>query len=168
MGNEDLRKHLDLIQAVITRMASNSFLIKGWAVTLVSAVLAFAADKDKLASNAWIGFFPVFLFWGLDAYYLWQEQMFRDLYDVARKETSVDFSLNAMAEAEKTGARTYKKAFTSPTVKWLYVSLLITVGAVWAIGLVRVYCEPPKTSTTTAATSTTSPAPAPGTKGKGP
>jgi len=35
--NEDQRKHLELIQGVITRMAGNSFLIRGWSVTLVSA-----------------------------------------------------------------------------------------------------------------------------------
>ena len=29
--------HLEMVQAVITRMAGNSFLIKGWSVTLVAA-----------------------------------------------------------------------------------------------------------------------------------
>ena len=33
---ENKRAHLEMIQAVITRMAGNSFLIKGWSVTLVA------------------------------------------------------------------------------------------------------------------------------------
>ncbi|MEN9503463.1 MAG: hypothetical protein RI964_2748 [Pseudomonadota bacterium] len=38
----DRLKHLEMLQQVITRMASNSFLIKGWSITLISALLAFA------------------------------------------------------------------------------------------------------------------------------
>ena len=32
-------KHLEMIQAVIVRMGNNSFLLKGWSVTLISAYL---------------------------------------------------------------------------------------------------------------------------------
>lgn len=32
-------EHLKMIQTVITRMAQNSFLLKGWSVTLVSAMI---------------------------------------------------------------------------------------------------------------------------------
>jgi hypothetical protein len=41
--------HLNLIQAVITRMGSNSFLLKGWSVTLVAALFALAAKDTKPA-----------------------------------------------------------------------------------------------------------------------
>jgi len=33
---ENKVKHLEMIQAVIARMATNSFMFKGWAVTLVA------------------------------------------------------------------------------------------------------------------------------------
>jgi hypothetical protein len=33
----DKIKHLEMIQAVISRLANNSFLLKGWSITLVSA-----------------------------------------------------------------------------------------------------------------------------------
>jgi len=40
--------HLELVQGVINRMASNSFLLKGWCVTVVSALLALSAkDADS-------------------------------------------------------------------------------------------------------------------------
>lgn len=33
-------KHLEMIQGIINRMASNSFYLKGWAVTLVAGIFA--------------------------------------------------------------------------------------------------------------------------------
>ena len=43
--DEDRRKHLELIQGVITRLAGNSFSIKSWAVGLIT-VLGSLAAKD--------------------------------------------------------------------------------------------------------------------------
>ena len=43
---EQKMKHLELIQEVIKRMANNSFLLKGWTVTLVTGILALAS-KDR-------------------------------------------------------------------------------------------------------------------------
>ena len=37
---ENLHKEIDLIQECIKRMASNSFLLKGWTISLVAVVLA--------------------------------------------------------------------------------------------------------------------------------
>ena len=39
--------HLQMIQAVITRMAGNSFLIKGWSVMLVAALFALASANTN-------------------------------------------------------------------------------------------------------------------------
>ena len=76
---ENHAKHLELIQAVISRMASNSFMLKGWTVTLAAALLAFGA-KDSSPAIATVALFPAFVFWGLDAYYLRKERLFRALY----------------------------------------------------------------------------------------
>lgn len=46
--NEKKLKHLEFIQNIVTRMNANSFVIKGWSVTLVSALFALAADKANL------------------------------------------------------------------------------------------------------------------------
>ena len=68
-------KHLELVQGVINRMANNSFMLKGWAVTLVAGIFALAGkDTDKLYFLA--AYVPVLVFWGLDAYYLLQERLF--------------------------------------------------------------------------------------------
>ncbi len=79
MTDEQL-KHLEFIQNVITRMNTNSFQIKGWAVTLVSALLAiFASTKNDYFVLA--AMFPAVVLWFLDSYYLMQERKFRGLYD---------------------------------------------------------------------------------------
>ena len=40
-------KHLEFIQAAIARMATNSFLFKGWAMTIAVGIAAFAAADTK-------------------------------------------------------------------------------------------------------------------------
>jgi hypothetical protein len=69
-------KHLDFLQLVITRMNVNSFLVKGWAVTLVAAMFAFAA-KDSNSKYVYITIVTTLIFWLLDAYYLSQERQYR-------------------------------------------------------------------------------------------
>lgn len=75
-------KYLDQIQAIITRHNSNSFMIKGWTITLCSGLLALAgACKEPII--ALIGLVPVLIFWYLDSCYLAQERCFISLYNSA-------------------------------------------------------------------------------------
>ena len=68
---EKKMQHLQMIQDVITRMASNSFMLKGWAVTLIAGIFALASkDTNKLYFI--IVYIPVIAFWALDSYYLLQ------------------------------------------------------------------------------------------------
>jgi hypothetical protein len=86
VNTESRYKHLEFIQANITRMAQNSFQIKEWAITIVAALLAlFASSFDaKYGGNAvylFVGIAPTVVFWFLDSYYLQQERKFRSIYD---------------------------------------------------------------------------------------
>jgi hypothetical protein len=99
-------KHLEFIEAVISRMAQNSFLFKGWAITIAVGLSAFGAVETKrellgvaLASSV--------MFWGLDGYYLWLERAFITLYSsVAQKlEGEIDFSMRP----DDLGARSWIK-----------------------------------------------------------
>jgi hypothetical protein len=56
-------KDLEFIQAVIARMATNSFLFKGWAITIAAALAAFAAVESKQALLA-ITLISTIMFWG--------------------------------------------------------------------------------------------------------
>jgi hypothetical protein len=74
-------KHLDDIGAVIGRLSHQSFIIRGWSVTLVSVVLVIiGAQEHRSDAPILLALFPTFIFWGLDAYYLRQERLFRRLY----------------------------------------------------------------------------------------
>ena len=87
--------HLQMIQSVITRMGSNSFLLKGWSVTLIAALFALAAAKTN-PLFIYLAYFPSISFWSLDAYFLRQERLFRKLYEHVKDlpATEIDFSMD--------------------------------------------------------------------------
>ncbi len=73
-------KHLEMVQGVINRVANNSFLLKGWTITIAAALFALYANsgnRDFLI----LALFPSLAFWGLDAYYLRLERCFRELHE---------------------------------------------------------------------------------------
>ncbi|MCI5135814.1 MAG: hypothetical protein D3920_12250 [Candidatus Electrothrix sp. AW2] len=85
MDTDEIKlKHLEFIQAVISRMNKCSFLIKGWSVTLVSALFALSA-KDVNIRLVLIAYFPAIIFWILDAFFLDQEKRYRELYALVIK-----------------------------------------------------------------------------------
>src|SRR5690349_13097671 len=89
-------KHLELIQGVINRLSTNSFLLKGWSVVLISALFALSAS-DRNRAFIFLAYIPVVVFWGLDGFFLWQEQLYRALYNHVRllkEEEEVDFSMD--------------------------------------------------------------------------
>ena len=92
---ENKIKHLEFIQSIINRMANHSFLMKGWAITLVAALFALAS-KDANKKYIVIAFLPVIIFWILDGYFLSRERLFRRLYDKVRNldEKEIDFSMD--------------------------------------------------------------------------
>jgi hypothetical protein len=89
-------KHLEFIQNVIRRMNKNSFLIKGWTVTLVSALFALAA-KDANLKYVMISYIIIPTFWILDGFFIATERKYRELYrEVAKKsESEIDFDMDA-------------------------------------------------------------------------
>ena len=92
---ERLVAHLQMIQAVIARLAQNSSSMKGWSVTLVAAVLALSATTAEKLGLRMIALLPLAMFWMLDGFYLGEERRLRRLYDTVRikAEDQVDFSM---------------------------------------------------------------------------
>ena len=117
-------KHLEFIQGVINRMGQNSFLIKGWAVTLVSALFALAA-KDANQKFVIIAYFPTVIFWLLDSYYLYQERLFRKVYDHVRQQQIVDFSLSTKSFDK--GFTDWASAAFSKTIILFYGIIIMTL-----------------------------------------
>lgn len=101
-------KHLEFIQAAISRMATNSFLFKGSAITIAAALSAFAT--------------------ALDGYYLWLERGFIRLHnEVALKnEAEIDFS---MAIDKADAFCRWLKACWRPHL-WIFYGTIIAVDII--------------------------------------
>jgi hypothetical protein len=119
-------KHLEFVQAVISRMAGNSFLLRSWSVTLAAALFALAA-KDTNHKLIAVAYYPILIFWILDGYFLSQERLFRALYDKVRQlpDANIDFSMDTR---EFYGGRnSWISATLSKTVVIFYGSVLVVM-----------------------------------------
>jgi hypothetical protein len=120
---ENKRTHLEFIQAVINRMANISFLLKGWSITVIAGLFALSARQDSFVLLV-LAFLLTLIFWFLDAYFLWQERLYRQLYNHVRKlsEGDIDFSMDASGFGD---ARKWYKAPWSKTLWPFYGPVLI-------------------------------------------
>lgn len=85
-----LEKEIDLIQSCITRMAQNSFVVKGWLITLVTVVLTLLPENVNTRGVCVIVLLATLCFWYLDAFFLRLERLYRWKYEwiiVNRKKT---------------------------------------------------------------------------------
>lgn len=129
MDNRELRecmlKEIEIIQDIIKRMASNSFMIKGWAITLVVVTLLLRGSKYQV----WIAFIPLLVFWFLDAYFLWQERLYRKLYEwVIENRMKTDehlFDMNAYRFKDRVQSKA--RIMFSITLGWFYGTMTILI-----------------------------------------
>jgi len=137
--NEELKqfmlKEVEIIQDIIKRMAFNSFLIKGWTITLVAVTLLLKGSKYQVL----ISFIPLIVFWFLDAYFLWQERLYRRLYNwVVQNRIQTDeflFDMNAYRFKKKEQSKL--RIMFSITLGWFYGSIFILTLAY----TVYVFCQ---------------------------
>lgn len=120
-------KHLEIIQSTISRMASNSFLLRGWAVTLIVALLAFANTKEMDQSYSFLALIPLAFFWSLDSYYVYQERLFRKLYDKVRSlnEMNVDFTMDTTEF--KNSKMEILRAYITGIPPYFYLPILVVI-----------------------------------------
>ncbi|MCI0565241.1 MAG: hypothetical protein MN733_42795 [Nitrososphaera sp.] len=118
--------HLEIIQGVVNRLSNNSFLLKGWSVILVSGLFALAA-KDSKPLFVYVAYFPCIVFWLLDGYFLWQERLFRALYDRVRVNSpdAIDYSMDT-SELKKT-EKSWLDSVFSTTLIMFHGSVLSTI-----------------------------------------
>lgn len=145
-------KYLDHIQAVITRHNGNSFMIKGWTITICTAIFALAGTwKEPIL--ALVALIPITVLWLLDSFYLANERCFVSLYTAAindyllkvknenllekHREKSEDgkidpkkyveiksavYSMNFMP-FRKIARNNWLDVFKSRTISWFYIML---------------------------------------------
>lgn len=113
-------KHLEFVQNVITRMNVNSFQLKGWMITIVSALLALYVNSENVL-YVFVAVVPVIVFWCLDAYYLKQEALYRKLYQDIVNDNGVErFDMNTNRNNV-----CYCKVFWSKTIAGLYCTIAV-------------------------------------------
>lgn len=127
-------KHLEFIQGVINRLETNSFLLKGWSVVLISALFALSASNSNI-SFVMLAYIPAIIFWGLDGYFLSVERLYRVLYDDVRKMESdkIDFSMDTKDVASKPHA--WASATLSKTLIPFHGSL---IGAIIVVMIITI------------------------------
>lgn len=121
-------KHMDYVQSTISRMASNSFYLKGWNVTIISAIVALSFKESDWRIYTCALVLNI-VFWFLDAYYLKQEVLFRKLFEKISKisdDTQVDFSMN-IDEFEKDVSAIICNMFTNISITPLYLSITVVL-----------------------------------------
>lgn len=81
--NQDKQKALEMIQGIISRLASNSFALKAIAATIIAAAITIEklGTTNNIIVKIMLMIFFVILFWFLDSFYLKLEREYRNLYN---------------------------------------------------------------------------------------
>lgn len=121
-------EELRMIQDVIRRLSSQSFLVKGWTVTLVlGSLLLEGGELGPLFAIV-----PVLAFWWLDAHFLRSEHRFRRMHQwVARHRADSEESLLDLDPSRFDGeVGSPWRLMASSTLLCFYGMMLALVGIV--------------------------------------
>jgi hypothetical protein len=96
-------------------LATNSFLLKGWSVVLVSALFALSAANSS-QHFVLLAYIPAIVFWGLDGYFLSIERQYRDLYDEVRLVDAEHINFSMKTNVPKGASHAWAAATLSKTL----------------------------------------------------
>ena len=128
-GTEKVVKHLEMTQAVINRLGRNGFWIKSWGIILIVAGLVLIAKQDL--QNPYfvlVLILPALGFWILDGYFLWQERLFRQVYNEIRAQSDTDFEMNPTKHKNKPKCSWFSAIFSPTLVIFYIVEIAFTIG----------------------------------------
>lgn len=126
-------KHLEFIQGAINRMATNSFLLKGWTVTICAAIFAVAVKGATNPHFVLIGLFPAAAFWSLDAYYLRRERLFRCLYDDIASGGVPESAFSMSTKSYEKDVKSWGKTLLAPATGLVHGTAVLLVFVLWRI-----------------------------------
>ncbi len=127
-GPEKVIKHLEMTQAVINRLGSNSFQLKGWSMTIIVAATVLIARQTL--QNPYIVLvilIPIVGFWILDGYFLWQERLFRQVYNDIRQQDDTDFKMDVGKHRGKPKCSWDSAIFSVTLVIFYLIEIAFTV-----------------------------------------
>ena len=128
MSKDYVVKHLEMIQAIINRLGKNSFLLKGWSMTLIVAAMVLVAryglQNQYLVLTLIV---PILGFWILDGYFLWQERLFRQVYNEIRQQNDTDFKMDVMKHRSKPKCSWVSTIFSVTLIIFYLVEITFTL-----------------------------------------
>lgn len=126
---EKVIKHLEMIQGIVNRLGSNSFLLKSWSMAIIATAMVLMARQGVNTYVFLALIIPVLSFWILDGYFLWQENLFCEVYDEVRKQDNTDFSMDIMKYKNKPKS-CWLSAIRSTTLWIFYISEILFICVV--------------------------------------
>ncbi len=130
-GMEKVVKHLEMTQTVINRLGRNSFLLKSWSMTiLVAAMVLIARETLQNPYIILVLFLPIIGFWILDGYFLWQERLFRQVYNEIREQTETNFKMDIGKHKGKPKCSWISAIFSVTLIIFYFIEILfvLTIG----------------------------------------
>lgn len=127
-GTEKVVKHLEMTQAVINRLGSNSFLLKGWSMTIIVTAMVLMARHDIQHPCLILSLIiPILGFWILDGYFLRQERLFQKIYDEVRCQSDTDFKMDVMKHKNKPKCSWASAMFSVTLLIFYSLEVVLTV-----------------------------------------
>lgn len=134
---EEIHKEIDLIQSCITRMAQNSFMIKGWFVSIYAVVLALLPEKVNMYLVSVALMAVNMIFWYMDGFFLRTEKVYRKIYDWVLKERPQNnrelmYQINPSEFNGKVeNVEPIWTVMWSKTLRWFYLIPLVIIVCVF-------------------------------------
>ncbi len=134
------RQHLEFVQNVITRMANNSFQIKGFTMVMAT-LLAGLWGESKNLTFLWLLIpFSIMCAW-VDAYYLHLERKYRELYKRSVTQLGEKHSLTEIYNMDvRPISCSYWRCLFSKSMVMPYLIILLMVGAILCYSLLCCSC----------------------------
>ncbi len=127
MDTNSIYQELTLIQGCITRMAWNAWILKTFAIAVFDVAFFIHAPVMVI---------PMFAFWGLDAYFLRLERMYRELYDLMRRARLNDVTDGLFCctpIASESHVDPWWKTVLSKTLVPFYASMISLMIVMWFV-----------------------------------
>ena len=125
---EKVVEHLKMVQAVIDRLGRNSLWVKTWSLALIIAAMALIAKHDVQNPYFVLALvLPVLGFLIPDGYFLWQERLFRKVYDDIRVQSDTDFQMDLLKHRDKPKCNWLSAIFSVTLVIFYLLEIAFTV-----------------------------------------
>ena len=128
-NTEKIVKHLEMTQVIINRLGRNSLWVKSWSIILIVAAMVLIPKSDMQNSYfVLVLILPTLGFWILDGYFLWQERLFRQVYNEIRFQSDTDFEMNPTKHKNKPKCSWLSAIFSLTLVIFYMVKIAFIIG----------------------------------------